>query len=57
MPLSQFNPGSTSKILNLFLLRFNERSKSENLIGIKKREAVFKNGIKWIAGKDGQLLV
>ena len=31
MMSSRFDPGSTSKTLNLFLLRFNERSRSENL--------------------------
>ena len=31
MTSSWFDPGSTSKILNLSLLRFNERSGSENL--------------------------
>ena len=31
MTLSRFDPGSTSKTLNLSLLRFNERSGSENL--------------------------
>ena len=31
MMSSWFDPGSTSKILNLSLLRFNERSGSENL--------------------------
>ena len=31
MTSSQFDPGSTSKILNLSLLQFNERSRFENL--------------------------
>ena len=31
MMSSRFDPGSTSKILNLSLLRFNERSGSKNL--------------------------
>ena len=29
----RFDPGSTSKTLNLSFLRFNERSESENLDG------------------------
>ena len=31
MTISQFDPGSTSKTLNLSLLQFNEQFKSENL--------------------------
>ena len=31
MTSSRFDPGSTSKTLNLSLLQFNERSESENL--------------------------
>ena len=31
MTSSRFDPSSTSKTLNLFLLQFNERSRSENL--------------------------
>ena len=34
MTSSRFDPGSTSKTLNLSLLRFNERSGSENLANI-----------------------
>ena len=32
MTLSWFDPGSTSKILNLSLLRFNEQFRFENLV-------------------------
>ena len=35
MTSSQFDPGSTSKTLNLSLLRFNERSGFENLAHIR----------------------
>ena len=31
MTLSRFDPGLTSKTLNLFFLRFNEQFESENL--------------------------
>ena len=44
MTSSRFDPSSTSKTLNLFLLRFNERSGSENLVHkVKKKPNKNKN--------------
>ena len=39
---SLFDPGSTSKTLNLFFLRFNEQSGSENLAKLDYYEMFYK---------------
>ena len=42
MTSSWFDPGSTSKTLNLFFLRFNEQSGSENLAKLDYYEMFYK---------------
>ena len=41
MTLSWFDPGSTSKILNLSLLRFNEQFRFENLVHKENMKSFF----------------
>ena len=42
MTSSRFDPDSTSKTLNLFFLRFNEQSGSENLAKLDYYEMFYK---------------